>query len=273
MIFWLFVALMIDRAQLVLCASSYGNPFCGVGTVDGVNQRATSAPMAYRVLVPYVIGFIERLIPSLAQHRIMVYEMLKVMMMAVMLWVIEQNFSLSVALLLAALLPVTFMYDYWDWIIELGSLALAMSGHLIGATIGGVLTGLSRETAPLIALTYLLKTQDIGGAMLITLVIAATLVAVRLWVGKRALYCDRFMIKRNIAEIRHMFKCNPFFTSNIAMSLIVTMLTIAIVIGGNAGPTWPIPLICLAAGWTMAIATETRVFAACLLWIAIGVLR
>jgi hypothetical protein len=270
-IFWLLIALALDKAQLVIATPGYGLPYCGLGTVDGVNQRRLLAPMAYRVLVPWIIGFVEAVVRPLRTRRLEVYEALKITLMALAFWSIEMALGIRTALIVAALLPMTFSFDYWDYAVELGALAMAVGGNMQGAVIGGVLLALSRETAPLVPVTYLLATGDANGTLVIALATGLTMLGVRLRIGYRKLYCDRFMWAGNWKEVRAIFKCTPWYTSNIAYSLLVTGLVVALVFLGRLGPTWPIPLVLLAAGWAMGVAYETRIFAGCLLWIAMGV--
>lgn len=265
---WLATAIALDKAQLVVCAPSYGNRYCGMGTIDGVLARDIEAPMAYRVLVPWLVGLVERIAPTMKRHRLSVYEALKIALMALCLTSIAYAVGPITALVFASLLPITFRFDYWDWAVEAGALALAIGGHLQAAVFGGIALALSRETAPLVALTYLLSTRDWYGTALIATATALTMLFVHLRQGQHKLYCDRFMWKRNLNDLRQLLCLSPWFLSSPFLSVGVTVLAVAAL--PFVGPTWPIPLALLALGWTMGIAGETRIFTGCLVWVSMG---
>ncbi len=271
---WLLMALVLDRVHLKLSTGTYGSPYCGLGTVDPVNSRQAESPMAYRTLLPWLIALVERIIPGLKAHRLpALYEPLRILIMAAALAAIAQAVSPLAALIVAVLLGVTFYFDYWDWAVELLGLALALTGNPGAALIGGLLLGASRETAPLVAVTYVLITGDVGQGLQILGATLAVMLAVRLWAGRKPLYCERWMGRVNLDDVRELFQNRPFYLSEIAMTLLVTGLTLWAVLSGNAGPAWPVPLALLAAGWLMARAAETRVFTGCLLWVAIALVR
>lgn len=270
MLLWFLVAMALDKSQLIIAAPGYGSAYCGVGTTDRVLHREADAPMAYRVLVPWLIGALERLHPRIRKSRLEIYEAIKIAVMGLALWAVSSTLGVTGALLVAVLLSVTWSYDYWDWAVELGALALAVGGNMQGAIIGGIALALSRETAPLVPLTYLLATGDVSGTLVIALAVGLTWLGVRLWAGYHKLYCERFMWKRNLESLRSVFHCRPVFMANTLMSAGITAATLGLLIMGRLGPTWPVPLVLLAIGWLMGIAYETRVFASCLLWIALG---
>lgn len=271
---WLLVALFLDRAQLQIGAFSYDSPFNGLGTVDGINQRKIKAPMAYRVLVPWLIGGIERLSPGVVRYRATVYEAFKIVSLALALAVCNLALGTPKTLLVAALLPMTFAFDYWCWAIELLAFAAALSGS-IPLTLGGcLLIALSRETAPLVPLTFILVTGNVGVGLQLLAATLAVILAVRLYVGRRPIYCDRIMIRRNWQELKTFSRSHhPLGVDYSAFALLLTMLTVALIVSGQVGSAWLIPLIVLALGWTLGIARETRVFTPVLLWIAMGLLK
>jgi hypothetical protein len=272
-LFCLFLAYLLDRAQIKMCAGNYGSQFNGLGCVDNVNRRVALAPMAYRVLVPWLIWLAERIVPSLRSRRLdVLYEPLKVLLLAVALWATQAALGTMAMLALAAMLPATFTFEYWDWEVELAGLALALTGNLELSLIGGGLAALSRpETAPLVALVYGLRTGDVSGTAAVGAVVTLLALAVRLWVGRRRLYCSFWMWRRNIAELCALAKWHPWYLSNLAVTVAVTAFTLAAVVyaiaGGWAGWTWLVPLAFLGAGWLAGVAAETRIFIPCLLWV------
>lgn len=273
MLLWLFLAILLDRAQLQIGAFSYQSPFNGLGTVDLINDRNAKAPMAYRVLVPWFIGLLERFVPRLTPYRLTVYEAFKVVSLALALAACNAALGLTGTLLVGALLPVTFGFDYWCWAIELAAFAVALSGSLPLTVLGVLALSLSRETAPLVPLTYGLITHDWIGMAGLFVITGCLMLAVRLYVGKRPMYCDRFMIRRNLAELRHFLTAQPFLMDYSLMAILLSVVTAGVVLSGRAGEAWPVPLIILGLGWTMGIARETRIFTPVLLWIAMGILH
>ena len=265
---WLLIAWVLDRAQMKLALPFYGSIYCGIGAVDGVNTRTADAPMVYRVLVPWLIGLAERIAPRLKAYRLTaLYEPLKIGLMALALWTVSEALGERSALLLAAMLPLSFSFEYWDWAGELAGLALALTGNLPMAVGGALLAGLSRpETSPLVAMTYALVTGDWPGGTVLAFMAAATWSLVRWRQGAHVLYCERVMWRVNLADVRGLLRNRPVYLSEIGMTLLLTGLTLATVVSGRAGAAWPVPLALLAAGWLLARAAETRVFTSCLLW-------
>lgn len=269
---WLIVAWLVDRAQIKITGATYGNAYCGSGTIDGVNNRTIEAPMAYRVLVPWLVGLAERLFPAMRPHRIAaLYEPLKIICMAYAYWAVSLALGAPAALLVAALTPMTFLFDYWDWAIELGGLALALTGDYRLALLGAALLGMSRETAPLVGVAYALTTGDWLGGFYVVATAVVTQGLVHLWVQDgwtpKPMYCSRWMVRQNWLDLKRIMASSPVYMGEMSMTLALTILTVASV-ALLATPTWPVPLALLVMGWTMARAPETRVFTGCLLWVA-----
>jgi len=270
-VIYLVLAVLLDRVQFKLCASSYGNLYCGYGTIDGVNSRKAVAPMAYRVLVPWLVAAIEAWCPRLKAHRMpAIYEPLKIGLMALMLFSVDLAIGREGMLLFCVLLGVTFYFDYFDFAPEVTALALALTGDVRLALLGGLVAALARETAPLGAVTYILVTGDVGRGLQVFAAVCAVMLVVRLWAGHKKLYCERVLLKVNVRDVRGLLSNRPFYLSEIGMSLLVSVLTVYAVVSGKSGAAWPIPLLLLGMGWTLARASETRVFSGCLLWIAIA---
>ncbi|MCK9600780.1 MAG: hypothetical protein M0R06_17195 [Sphaerochaeta sp.] len=268
---YLLLAVLLDRVQFKLCAKSYGNLYCGYGTIDSVNNRTALSPMAYRVLVPWLIASVEAWRPSLKTQRLpALYEPLKIGLMALMLYSVDLALGREGTLLFCVLLGVTFYFDYFDFAPEVMALALALTGDVRLALLGGLFAALARETAPLGALTYILVTGDVGRGLQVFAAICAILLAVRLWVGHKKLYCERVLWRVNIQDVHKLFVNRPFYLSEISMSLLASALTLYAIVSGHAGAAWPVPLLLLGLGWTLARASETRVFSGCLLWVAMA---
>lgn len=264
--FWLVIAWLLNRAQHVASRFNYGQPWNGLGAVLGVLERNTYAPMIYRVLVPWLMA------PGLKLkfHAVEVYEIIKIVLMAGALWSVQLAWGWGAALLTAILISSTFLYDYWDCYAELIGINLALTGDLRLALVGVVVHALSRETAILSPIAFFIATQAAGESAILMGVCVGVLGLVRLVQGKHALYCERWMIKRNWTDIKTMAAFSPTLMGGIVISLMITLLTIGL--APLAGWSALIPLAVIAMGWTLAVAEESRVFMAALPWIANGMM-
>jgi hypothetical protein len=272
----LVTAWAFERAHMIISAPNYGALWNGFGAIDLTVQRNIKAPAAYRVLMPFLVVGIEKLFHTPPVRRIDIYQTLKILMETLAFWAIWQVWGLPVMLLTGILLLLTIRFDYWSWGIELAGIALAMTGNLSLAIPGAILFGLSRETAVLSGVAFYAVTGNLGQAFVVESAAVLALVLVRLWVGKRPLYCDRFMIHislkpfkisgPNVDMWKPFFKYQPIYHSDVFIAAVISLLTLFAVLQRPTG--WIIPLVMLGAGWTITRADETRVFTACLPWIA-----
>lgn len=247
----------LERAQMVTTAWNYGTIYNGIGAADAVVKRDIKAPMAYRVLVPWLMSVIEKITGA---KRIIIYEILKWILNSVVLYSIYYVYGMNVMFVSAILFLVTFKYDYWDWAPEVIGVMFAISGNVYLAVIGGVLHGLSRETALIVPAAFFLTTGLVYSTAIVSAVTIIVLFGVRLYVGKRELYCDRVMAMRNVKEFIESMKYYPVFFSEGVISIVLTAAGIA---GGfYAGKVWLCPFAIAVAGWTLAVASETRIFSA-----------
>jgi hypothetical protein len=256
-----------ERAVMVITAPNYGSLYNGFGAIDLTVSRQTKAPMAYRVLVPWLVVGIEKLLRSKEDQRIVVYQTIKILLNALAFWCLASGFGLSAALITIALLLVTVKFDYWSYLPELAAVGAAMSGNLVITLPVAILAGMSKETAPVIPVAYYLATSDWKGALATAAAVVLTMAAVRLFVGQRALYCERWMWKYNLQLFIDFFKWKPFYHSDVFIASAITVACVPLLAMRPAG--WPVPWAILLAGWTMAKADETRVFSACLPWVAV----
>ena len=256
----------LERAQMVISAPNYNSLFNGYGVMELVNRREAKAPMAYRVLVPWLVLAIERAFKTAPKTRVMIYEALKGLLAACAIYAVWRAWSLPVALCSCVLWLLTFKFDYWDWAAEVAGIAFAMSGSFPLALFGAVLHGLSRETALLVPVAFYFA----GGSPIQTLIVASVtcgvLLGVRLIVGKRPLYCERWQIKYNLDLFKGFFKWKPVYFGEVFIAAVISVLALAACVSLPSG--WLIPLALLVAGWSMAKADETRIFAGCIPWIA-----
>jgi hypothetical protein len=249
----LALALCLARVQF-LSARSMNSRWNGYGAIASVQAKIADAPMAYRVLVPWLIGK-----PSMAK-----YQALQVTFITGALYSVYLAWSLPVMLITAGLLTCTFFFDYWDWTIELIGFSLALVSLPL-ALISVIIHGLSRETAPLVGLAYALRFHDWLGGLLVALIGIAVLQFVRFVQGKHPLYCDRWMWRRNLRELKTPHMGSPYFSAGLSL--------LALVGAWLAGWDGLIVPIVLGAGWLMAVAAETRVFIPVLPFAALALLR
>lgn len=271
---WLIVALALERASLMLTAHSYRSRFtAGYGSLATTSNREALAPIAYRVLVPWIVMGMEALFPRLKGHRLpALYEPLRIGLIALALTVAEQAIGTRGALIVAALLPATFLFDYWDWTVELLALAAALTGNMQLTILCAGLLGLARPmTTPLVGITYGLVTHDPIGTALALIAGQLAVSAVRVYVGKRPMDYPWRMWRTNLQDVLNLFCNRPFYLSEIFLSMGLSLWVLLTVATGKAGAAWPVPLALTAAQWIMPRAAETRSMAACLLWVAMGV--
>jgi hypothetical protein len=263
---WAIVAWVVIVLEFRLSAWNLKSPYNGYGMTEAVARRQTELPMARRVLVPMLISAAERLIPRLRRQRLVaLYLPIKWAMLWAALLTIAGHFGNGAALGMALAVPLLTHFDYWSWIPELGSFAAMLGGDPILAVLWIVLHALSRvETMPVAALVFALRTGDLATSVLIALAGGATALAVRLWHGERKLYFPRVTLKKNLCDLREVFKNRPFYTSHIFIAATLTVLTLLSAIGQ---PTGLAAVALVGAGWFNGRAAETRVFMPCVLWV------
>lgn len=231
-------ALCLARLQF-LASRNMNAHWNGYGVIEGVQNKRVDAPMAYRVLVPWLIGK-----PTMAK-----YQALQVTFITGALYSVYLAWGAPVMLVSCVLLAMTFYYDYWDWTAELAGFSLALVSLPL-AIVGVIFHGLSRETAPLPGLVYALHFHDFLGGLIVSLTGITILLYVRIIQGKHPLYCDRWMWKRNLKELRAL-KLGSLFSVGLS---VLALLGAWGRLGGLVVP------VMLGAGWLMAVAAETRVF-------------
>lgn len=276
MFLWLLVALCVDRVCLKMTGPHYKSEFsAGYGSIDPVWRKTSKAPIAYRVLVPWLVRGAERLIPALKPMRLTaLYEPIRIIALALALAASEYALGRPAALLVAALLAATFLFDFADWPFELLSFALALSGNMTLCILAVFLHGLARpETAPLAVITYSLVTGDLVGSALAAFSAFLAIVLARGIVGKKPLVMPLgTSFRLNAQDLRDLFKNRPFYLSETFISLTLIGVTVAVVLAGRAGQAWPVPMaICGAQVFWQARIGETRSLTPALLWIAAGI--
>lgn len=277
MLLWLLIALVLDRVLMKMSAFSYRSEFtAGYGTIDCILARQGDKAISNRVLVPFVIGGLEWLIPALKPYRLTaLYEPIRIGLLTLALYMVEMVVGRTGAFLIAALLPATFLFDYYDWTVELGAIAAALTGNLQWAIAGSGVMGFARPyTAPLVGVTYLLQTGDWLGAALVFAAAGVAIGSVAIWRGNRWIIGQPTrMFWQNVEDVKNLLINRPFYLSEIFMTLVFSAVVLMLALMGKLGAAWPVPVALVVVTWVLPRAAETRALTACLIWIAIGVMR
>lgn len=271
---WVVVAIALDSAQLRLTAKEYDNQFSSYGSINNVIERIALAPMAYRVLIPWCIQLLEY-IPGMINHRIKVYELLKIGSMIFALTCVEYALGLPRALFIAAILPVTFMHNYIDCYFELAAFASALSGNYDLTLVSCILLALERETAPLVPLTYFLVTGDTYNSLIILYFTCFIMLAVKRIIGYRPLYCERVMLRKNWLNLKEAFTkpvALPFLDYRI-LSVAISIMVLWCIGTGQIQTAPLLPLILIVFGFVFGLSHEIRIFIPVFLWLAIGLIK
>jgi len=249
----------------------------GYGALAGTLRRNNAAPMRYRVLVPWVLLGLGRVVRLVRRRGITVqawhYQVVKGLLMWGSLAVAERLVGLAGMLAVAVLVASTFEFDYWDCYAELLGVGLCVMGSPWAALAGGVIWGLSRETAILAPALGLLAGGPWAGLAAVSG--PAAMLGVRLVQGRAALYCERWTMRAY--NVPDLVKARGQGDVGLWLSIGWTVVGIVTAVWGRGrmpaalAATMPVALVWLVAGWTMARARETRVFMPLALWIAAAV--
>lgn len=248
------------RAQAAVASPNYGADYNGLGAVGRVLGRCVrpDSPAGRRVLLPLLLKWVPPGRWELAYEAAMVLGLWAALLTA------ASAGGLHFALFLAAAAPLTFRYDYWCWVPELGAAAAATSGRLDLALPWFAAAAASKETAPLMPVVWLCY----GGGLLpgagLCLLVAAVMAAV--WAWQRPAKFDRLQAARNGAELEAWLRGvgrPTLLRSDMTGTVALCGASVGVVVwlGFPMAVPW---LALLAVGWTQSVAVETRVFAALL---------
>ncbi len=257
----LFVSISMIRAQVAIASFNYGSSFNGIGAVPKILLKTSVSPTLYRVLMGYILKFIPVPYWNVAYESVMVLGLWAVLLTT------SYFYGVLAAVILASLLGLTYKFDYWCWIPELGAAVAATSGNLWFTIPWTILLGLSKETVHIVPIIFLCYGGSIYYSLLLLLLSTALYFSVRKIQGFRAIYCERFPLDRNGKDLQDWFKVkfkNLFLRSEMTSTVIITASCILSCchLGFPKCIPW---LLILAAGWILAVAEETRVFTICLI--------
>lgn len=260
----LFASLCAIRAQAAIASPNYGGDYNGIGAALPVLQKRvrSDSPASRRVLLPLLLKWVPRDRWELAYELAMVLGLWAVLLTA---W---STSGLGVALFLAAAAPLTFRFDYWCWVPELGAAVAATSGRLDLAIPWFAAAAASKETAPLMPVIWVCYGGGLLSGGLLGLLVAGTMFAVWLW--QKYPRFDRAQAARNGADLERWFNSfgKPAFLRNdVTGTAVLTAASIGAAV--NLGFPRALPWLgLLAVGWVLSIAAETRVFSALLVPVA-----
>lgn len=262
LVYLIGLAYLLERVSLVMTGFNYGAKYNGLGAVEGALRRTGEAPMVYRVLVPWVMAVLQRM----GMRKLEAYELCKFTLNFFALYAVSLAWGFEAAVVTAFFLPVTFLYDYWDWAVEMGAIALGMTGRIDLAILGVVLLAMSRETFILVGLALWMVSGDSLAALLVISMGGAVWLMVRMIQGEHKLYCKRFMLRENLRAIWHVRAKRPWILSDVVISLLLGLAGVGYVV--SLSPGWPVVVMVLASGLALGRIEETRVFASVLPFLA-----
>lgn len=246
MLLTLVLAVCLARIQYVATKFNMSAIWNGYGAIPTVQNKTALAPMVYRPLMGWLLG---------GRVTVRNYEVVRLAMMWAMLYALFLAWGLEVMLISAVLFTVTIYFDYWDWMIEVMAYSLALVSFPL-ALVGAAILGMSRETAPLVGFVYALHSLDFLGGAILFLVGVIVLLLVREIQGKHPLYCKRWMWQENLA----MLQGGKVITGRWSVYYSLGLCILA-AIGACLRPDGLLVPVLVGAGWGMAKANETRVFA------------
>lgn len=274
----LLSSLMLSRMSYVISEKNVGTIYNGLGCSQQVINKTAEAPMAYRVLFPLLVNKIPN------NLRLLAYFFFHSLFIFLMLLTCNFLFGIKVMLILSLLIPLTIRYDYWDWIPELAAIISCVSGNIYFALCWSILAAASKETSIILPLVWITSSHSIDGALLLSASTFSTFYLVRKWQGKKKKYCETIMLDRNGHELKAWMN-STLYPINFAgeawesskfknvfddMTMTVLLTISAIFAIAHFGLPFSIPIIAfLLAGWTLAIARETRVFTPILFYLAL----
>ena len=294
-IFWMLIGTFVAKSQMTITAPNMGAQVNGFGAINSVMSRTADAPHAYRILFPLL------LFRAPQKIKIPLYQFFLSVGSGLAFWTLSISTNLVTSLISAVMIASTFRFDYWDWIFEFGAMAAIIGNAKPLIFAWCILFAASRETAVLAPISYILfHGVDKTGVALLAATILTSLI-VRLWVGKKKLYCDRVMLRKNLSDLKlWLERINPknwqpalkianaascsqigvrcgrhlggtgyaVLADDMTATFLITVMGIvsSVFLGFPNCLPW---LALLAAGWTLAIAKETRVFTSVLIPIAL----
>lgn len=246
----LILAICLSRIQYISGRFNEKAIWNGYGSIESTLNKTADAPMAYRVLLPWIFGLMNG-------NLIERYEIIRFALMWIMLLSVNLVWGLPVMLVFCVLLTATLWYNYWDFMPEVIGITLAMSGNIYLALFGIIIHAMSRETFIIDAPVFVMVSNNWLAGYLLLFVAVYVYLIVRYIQGEHPLYCKRWMITDNYKMIITPIRPYLLYAPYISIGLCALALSGAWIYGQWVGLLVPVMVI---AGLTMARINETRVF-------------
>lgn len=250
-----FVAVALSILEFRASRSNIGAGWNGYGAIKRTCAKSSHAPMRYRALVPWMIGWLP------CKMQVWAYLAVKALLLLTTLALAE--YVLGAALPLAILLACTYEFDYWDNYAELIGILCCLSGNHLLIALGSIMWGLSRETAILsLPLAWATSGTLWGGLGIVAVGV------VRLIQGKAKLYCPRWTWRvYNWPDLQVCWSRQDWAIYWSAIWSVAVLVSMWFLPPGVLRATaWAVPVL-LIAGWAMGRARETRIFLPTALWL------
>lgn len=225
----LFLSWVVVYADFNLTKHNLGAKCNGVGAAPLVLRGIAKSPMQYRVLIPWLCGFIARRLGVDSNGISFVNTYLYVKWVGVIaaiggsFWYFSRVCDPYLATaLLAGFLVWAALYDYADVYWEVAFLSVAFASFsteyaLLVASIVAFVGALNRETAVLIPTALLLSGAVQDGIIVMVCFACGLYLPVQIY-GKRERYCPWFMWRKNIRAISGSFGGGkPLFLNEYSM--------------------------------------------------------
>lgn len=218
--------------------------------------------MRYRVLLPYLTVLTKIDLPNS-------YEIWRTIMLWLAMMAVAGQWGFSIAVLWLVFVMSAQIWDTWCYTGEAIGISLALSGNPFAALAGILVHGMSRETVLLNGFIYWLATGDVVTGIVLTFAAVAVYLFVRLYQGIKPLYCDRFLLKQNIEQLKKPTEPFIFYAPYINLIAIALALFGAI-LSGSIG--WAVPVL-VSANVIMGKIDEYRLQIAVAPWIGLALLE
>lgn len=223
LLYILFLSWVVIYADFHMTKGNLGAIWNGVGAIPSVLDGSAQSPMQYRVLVPWICGFLSRWLGH-GNHKfayLHIYLRVKWVAIVAALWCAHWYFGqiclspdLATAIL-AAYFVWAAIYDYADVYVEIALLSAAFASlgteyALLAAAVIAFVAALNRETAVLIPMVLILS-GAVQDAVIVSVFFAAGVILPAQVYGKKKRYCSWFMWRENLMTIRATFaRGKPF---------------------------------------------------------------
>jgi hypothetical protein len=226
--FYLFLSWVLITLERKTAKDNYGSWCNGLGAIPvaldatgrarGLSSDMMKAPMVYRVLVPWIVAIIEKIVnhpddDRFDIDRLRIYLWVKQALMFSAMIAADYFFGPAVALVMALFWVATFQFDYWDiygealgFVLVLGGATLMVEVPWMGVVVavGVAILVMSRETVWLVPLMvgglWLVNGWQMAlGAFVVQVVIIGLFqLLLRKLQGKWPRYWHRIVIGQNL---------------------------------------------------------------------------